>query len=69
MGLTPEGNLEILFGNHTLYGLKPMAYQEIDGQKTTVDVDYEIVKNLTYGYSLGGYDVNHPLVIAPSSDS
>src|SRR6185503_14622078 len=43
---------------------KPVAYQDIDGQRHDISVSYSI-KNQTYGFILGTYDHNHPLTIDP----
>jgi len=67
--ITSEGHLEVLFGNHTLTVLKPTAYQEIDGQKTEVTVDYAVIDEFTYGFTIGDYDANYQLIIDPRTGS
>ena len=43
---------------------KPIAYQEISGQRNYVDVAYK-VQGYTYGFTLGTYDRTKELVIDP----
>ena len=43
---------------------KPIAYQEIDGKRKSVEVAYRIKQN-TYGFSVGNYDARIPLIIDP----
>ena len=44
---------------------KPIAYQEIGGEKRMVDARYRLHAHNRVGFSLGRYDVAHPLVIDP----
>jgi hypothetical protein len=43
----------------------PIAYQMIDDKKIDVAVNYKIINEITYGFEVGDYDENHPLVIDP----
>ncbi len=43
---------------------QPVAYQDIDGQRSTVDVAYHI-EDESYGFIVGEYDEDHLLVIDP----
>ncbi len=43
----------------------PVAYQEIDGKKSFVDVNYNLTGDNSYGFTIGNYDKNLPLIIDP----
>jgi len=43
----------------------PMAYQEIEGERKDVQVAYD-VKDSVYGFMVGEYDQNRPLIIDPT---
>ena len=64
-GLSIDNGLLILeteLGNISM--TNPVAYQDINGVRTFVDVSYTINKN-SYGFSVGHYDPNHTLIIDP----
>lgn len=44
---------------------KPLAYQNIGGEKKTVEVAYVIYEGNTYGFEVGNYDKKRPLIIDP----
>lgn len=43
---------------------KPIAFQHIDGQKVSIDVEYAIRED-SYGFRLGSFDPDHLVVIDP----
>ncbi|NIP62109.1 MAG: hypothetical protein GWN01_12010 [Nitrosopumilaceae archaeon] len=61
-----DGNGELII--KTILGkvsfTKPVAYQLIEGEKMFVDVSYETT-GLSYGFNVGDYNSNYPLVIDP----
>jgi hypothetical protein len=44
---------------------KPIAYQEKDNKRVAVAVNYTITPDLVYGFKVGEYDRDYPLVIDP----
>lgn len=44
---------------------KPIAYQEIDGDKRPVDASYVLASDRKITFQIGDYDRTHPLVIDP----
>ncbi|UCD30797.1 MAG: SBBP repeat-containing protein, partial [Desulfobacterales bacterium] len=63
--LNPAGELEIDTGSGTFNFSVPIAFQEIEGERKNVQVAYA-VKNNTYGFKVGQYDHNFPLIIDPT---
>jgi hypothetical protein len=59
-----NGQLLINNTKGTLSMTKPLAYQDIDGTRKTVDVSYT-VSGTTYGFDIGRYDKSHPVMIDP----
>jgi hypothetical protein len=59
------GNLEINTGRGGVVFTKPVAYQEVNGNKRYIDTGYVIFNNFEYGFTLGIYDRLHLLVIDP----
>lgn len=47
---------------------RPVAYQEIDGQRQTVTANYVVKNRRQVGFQLGEYDQTKPLVIDPVID-
>ena len=73
-GLMVNGNgeLEIDTEMGTLKMTAPIAYQEINGKKVNIEVAYNIHTDTVnghdsrvYGFKIGDYDKNYPLVIDP----
>jgi hypothetical protein len=62
--MTTKGELEVNTGAGSLWFARPVAYQLIDGIKTSVDVAY-IVKGKSYGFKLAAYDQTKELIIDP----
>src|SRR3989454_799143 len=59
-----DGKLLLYTEKGTISMTKPLAYQEIQGIKKTVDVSYT-VSGRSYGFELGSYDTSLPVVIDP----
>jgi len=62
--LSNTGELLCSIGEESLSFSTPMAFQLIEGQRTDIPAQYDIREN-TYGFSVGEYDRDHPLVIDP----
>ena len=62
--LLPDGRLELTNGREKVYFSKPVAYQEINGQRREVEVAY-VVAGKSYGFRLGAYDPRFPVTIDP----
>jgi len=59
-----KGELEIKKGAGEVRYSTPLAYQERDGIRETVQVAYSLNKK-TYGFRVGEYDASLPLIIDP----
>ena len=62
--LTQKGELEVKSGTRSMRFTRPVAYQYIDGKKTTVDVSYAVSKK-SYGFQVATYDQSKELIIDP----
>ncbi len=62
--LAEDGSLILRAEGRKARMLKPLAWQEIDGQRREVPCDYRLKGNQVR-FQLGKYDVSHPLVIDP----
>lgn len=62
-----KGNLVIKTKNGEWIHQRPIAFQEIDGQTVAVNSSYKKINAApnTFGFSVGKYDKNHPLIIDP----
>lgn len=47
----------------------PVAYQIIDGERRPVDVHYDVRADDKYGFNVGAYNTDHPLIIDPLLDA
>lgn len=70
--INETGELSILGKNGEIKFSTPVAYQEIDGKKADVDVKFVInddsvsqYSKLSYGFEVGAYNSDYPLVIDP----
>jgi len=65
-----DGRLAVHTPVRTLYEEKPYVYQEIDGQQVVIDAAYDLepahADHQTYGFSLGEYNRDHPLIVDPT---
>jgi len=65
LSLDAQGDLVLRIDNKDLRLLKPMAYQEVDGQKREVASSYELRGARQVGFQVAAYDHSRPLVIDP----
>ena len=65
LNIDKNGQLKIMTELGPIYMTKPVAYQEIEGQKKSIDIAYNIKKDSTYGFKVGKYNQTKPLVIDP----
>ena len=65
LSLNESGELEARFGKEKISFSRPIAFQEINGGKTSVTVAYQL-RDGGYGFKVGKYDTAHPLIIDPS---
>jgi len=63
LNISQEGNLEIQIGNKTLINSKPSAYQEINGKRKNVEVQYKLLDKHSHSFAIGDYDEDYILVI------
>jgi len=64
VSITPDGELQLKIEVGSLLMSNPIAFQYIDGLRNEVNVSYAIDGN-TYGFDVGQYDSQYPLVIDP----
>lgn len=64
MALTDTGELDIRSAAGKMIFSKPIAYQKVNDKVINVRIGYTVDKNV-YGFKLGKYDKNRPLVIDP----
>ncbi len=60
-----NGGLEVQTPFGTVREGAPYSYQEIDGRRVEVDVRFRKIGVDSYGFIVGSYDPDHPLVIDP----
>ncbi|HLG25832.1 MAG TPA: hypothetical protein VI588_03520, partial [Candidatus Gracilibacteria bacterium] len=60
-----EGELSFTTQDSTVKMTKPTAYQEINGERTNVEVTYTLFENKQYGFTVGQYDTTKELIIDP----
>jgi photosystem II stability/assembly factor-like uncharacterized protein len=60
-----NGQLVIATERGNVIQRRPVLYQDIDGERHTVDGAYAIRADGTVGFSVGSYDTKYPLVIDP----
>jgi hypothetical protein len=65
LGVNDKGELEVRTGLGTVKFTKPVAYQDIEGERTLVDIAYVTQSEYTYGFEVGGYDETESLTIDP----
>jgi len=64
LSVNDEGELELGTGLGTVKMTRPVAYQDINGQRVKIDVAY-MVRGDSYGFQVGTYNPVYPLVIDP----
>lgn len=65
LAVNEQGELELQSTAGTFKFTKPLAWQEIEGQKHDIEVSYRLIDDHTYGFTAGQYDKNYPLTIDP----
>jgi hypothetical protein len=66
--INEEGEFEIKTGIGTVKMTRPLAYQEIDGKRVEVEVNYALRdpgSTLNYGFNVKDYNKDYPLIIDP----
>jgi hypothetical protein len=63
--ITANGDLVLQGANGEAVFHKPVAYQEKDGQRQLIPVNFQLAAANTIGFSLGVYDHSRLLVIDP----
>jgi hypothetical protein len=61
-----DGSMTAMLGGATLDISRPFAYQEIGGARVKVNVSFRPMDHGTYGFTLGSYNRDYPLIIDPS---
>lgn len=59
------GDLVLHAGSETVALRKPVAYQEVHGERRDVEARYALAGRNEVGFEVGPYDQEHPLVIDP----
>lgn len=60
-----NGDLMLMTGGRTVYQRRPVVYQDIGGERRTVEARYVRKSAKSIGFELGGYDRTRALVIDP----
>jgi hypothetical protein len=63
--IASNGDLILQTASGDVHHKRPYAYQEIDGNRRTIDSAYLLKGENQIGFQLGKYDENYPLVIDP----
>ncbi len=63
--ISEEGDLVLRVGADELRQLKPVAYQNVDGKRKTVEANYRLADGNVVKFALGDYDSTLPLLIDP----
>jgi len=64
--LRSDGALETRFANGAITESAPVAWQDINGQRVSVDVAFLIRPDQSVGFQLGAYDLAQRLIIDPA---
>ncbi len=65
MTIDDKGALVLRVGGEELRLLKPVAWQEANGERNEIECRFSINERNQIGFNLGRYDVDRPLVIDP----
>ena len=65
LAITPEGDLKLGDSANDIAFRKPVAYQNIGGERHAVEAEYVLAANNQVSFKLGKYDTSFPLVIDP----
>jgi len=63
--IDPQGDLLLKIGDARLRQLKPFIYQEVNGERRPIPGGYVLKGKNRFGFQVGPYDHNKPLVIDP----
>ncbi|HDL17503.1 MAG TPA: T9SS type A sorting domain-containing protein [Bacteroidetes bacterium] len=63
--ITESGDLLVKVGTRQITMQAPVAYQEMEGERTPVAAQFVARGNDTFGFEIGDYDASVPLVIDP----
>ncbi|MCE1252787.1 MAG: SBBP repeat-containing protein, partial [Anaerolineae bacterium] len=63
--IQPDGSLSITMENGRMTESAPVAWQEVDGRRVPVKVEFALQGECEVGFILGAYDPALPLVIDP----
>ncbi len=66
LAIDSDGNLRLRTGAHELVQRRPVAYQDVDGERREIDSRYQLLGTKDVGFELGEYDRQRPLVIYPA---
>lgn len=65
--LSNTGNLIFEFDSGMIQASEPIAWQEIDGRRVSIDIAYEINQQLSeVSFSIDDYNSDYPLIIDPT---
>jgi Beta-propeller repeat len=64
--LNADGDLEVIAKDGEIAFHKPVVYQEVNGQRHSVDGQFTLLAKNTIGFSLGKYDRDRAVVIDPT---
>jgi len=64
LGINKKGELELYSNLETIKFTKPIAYQEENGDRRYIEIEYE-TQGTEYGFRLGDYDRSKVLIIDP----
>ncbi len=62
----PDGDLQVAANNGSISFARPVAYQEVEGERRLVDGRFALVSKNTVGFVLGRYDRGRELIIDPT---
>ena len=65
LSLDSEGNLVLATGHGNIVQHKPVVYQDLNGERRSIDGRYVLRGKRRASFDVGSYDTAHPLVIDP----
>ena len=65
LSLTASGEMKLGIRNKSIGFTRPIAYQEINGSRKSIEVSFRLIDKNTYGFTVGDYDRSMPLIIDP----
>src|SRR5207249_286257 len=64
--ISPNGDLLLKRGDVEVIQRRPNIYQDIDGERRTVEGHYSLSRQREIGFQIGRYNRTRPLVIDPT---